>query len=61
MSQRLPNGNTLVVVSEPGQVLEVAPDGEVVWSCFVNDFVSTARRYGPEQLPFLGGGQRARP
>ncbi len=29
--QRLPNGNTLIVESEAGRALEVAPAGEVVW------------------------------
>ncbi|MCZ6784416.1 MAG: hypothetical protein O7G30_14030, partial [Proteobacteria bacterium] len=30
-SQRLPNGNHLVAVSNEGEAFEVAPDGEVVW------------------------------
>ncbi|MCZ6784389.1 MAG: aryl-sulfate sulfotransferase [Proteobacteria bacterium] len=30
-AQRLPNGNTLVSVSNEGQAFEVTPDGEVVW------------------------------
>ena len=29
--QRLPNGNTLVSLARPGRLVEVAPDGEVVW------------------------------
>lgn len=33
--QRLPNGNTLITSGVPGRVLEVTPDGEVVW-----DFLS---------------------
>ena len=61
MSQRLPNGNTLVVNSEGGELLEVTRGKEVVWSCSLNRFITTARRYAPDQLPFLGGGQRARP
>jgi hypothetical protein len=61
MSQRLPNGNTLVVNSEKGELLEVTRDKEVVWSCTLPSFVSTGRRYAPEQLHFLKEGQRARP
>ncbi len=61
MSQRLPNGNTLVVVSERGEILEVTRDKEVAWSCSMNAFIATARRYAPGQLHFLKGGQRARP
>jgi len=34
----MPNGNTLIVESEPGRVFEVAPDGEIVW-----EFVSPHR------------------
>jgi hypothetical protein len=31
---RLPNGNTLITVSETGRALEVTPDGEIVWDFF---------------------------
>jgi hypothetical protein len=61
MNQRLSNGNTLIVNSEGGQILEVTRSHEVVWSWSLPGFVSTARRYAPEQLPFLKGGPRARP
>jgi len=61
LSQRLPNGNTLICISEPGEVLEVTQNKEVVWSFSVNSYVTTARRYGPEQVRFLTGDQRARP
>jgi len=37
-SHRLPNGNTLIVESEPGRVFEVTPIGEIVW-----EFVSPHR------------------
>ncbi len=30
-AQRLPNGNTLICVSEEGALVEVTPDGETVW------------------------------
>ena len=49
--QRLPNGNTLIVVSAAGQILEVTPSHEVAWTCFLNSFVSTARRYAPNNSP----------
>jgi hypothetical protein len=56
MCQRLPNGNTLVVNSESGELLEVTPNKEVVWSCSTNKrYVTTARRYGPDQVSFLKG------
>ncbi|HWB12898.1 MAG TPA: arylsulfotransferase family protein [Pirellulales bacterium] len=61
MCQRLPNGNTLIVVSESGELIEVTQDKEVVWSCSAGGSVSTARRYAADQLPFLSGDQRARP
>lgn len=35
LAERLPNGNTLITVSEPGRVLEVTPEHEIVWE-FVN-------------------------
>jgi len=34
-NQRLPNGNTLIVESDNGRALEVAPNGTIVWE-FVN-------------------------
>lgn len=60
MAQRLPNGNTLVVDSEGGEVLEVTPNREVVWSYATGRFVTTARRYNADDLRFLGG-RHARP
>lgn len=33
----LPNGNLLITESKPGRILEVAPDGEVVWS-YINQW-----------------------
>ncbi len=53
MSQRLPNGNTLVVDSEGGEILEVSPDQEVVWSYSPGRFITSARRYGADELKFL--------
>jgi hypothetical protein len=62
MTQRLPNGNTLIVNSDGGEVFEVTADREVVWSCSCGRMeLNRARRYTPDQLHFLKGGQRARP
>ena len=61
MCQRLPNGNTLIVDSQGGEIFEVTCDKEVVWSCAASPVLTTARRYGPRQVQFLKGGTRARP
>jgi hypothetical protein len=62
MSQRLPNGNTLVVNSVGGEVLEVTAAQEVVWSCSSSGVeFKRARRYTPDELPFLKGVAHARP
>jgi hypothetical protein len=60
MAQRLPNGNTLIVISEEKEMIEVTQSKEVVWTCLANSFISTARRYGPDQLSFLKPDQRPR-
>jgi hypothetical protein len=60
-SQRLPNGNTLIVNSQGGEFLEVTADKEPVWSCSIPKFIHMGRRYSPAQVPFLKGGARARP
>ncbi len=62
MCQRLPNGNTLIVNSDGGEAFEVTPNREVVWSCSSGGVeMNRARRYTPEQLPFLKGAPRDRP
>lgn len=61
LTQRLPNGNTLVVNSVGGEVFEVTPAREVVWSSSCGMELYRARRYVPEQLPFLKETHRARP
>jgi hypothetical protein len=54
MCQRLPNGNTLIVNSDGGEVFEVTADRDVVWSLSCGRAeLNRARRYLPEQLPFL--------
>lgn len=59
--QRLPNGNTFIVNSEGGEMVEVTREKEVVWSSYVDNYITTARRYAPHQLLFLEESQRARP
>jgi hypothetical protein len=61
MCQRLPNGNTFIVVSESGQMMEVTPDAVVVWSYTLGRFIASARRYQPDQLLFLGPDKHVRP
>jgi hypothetical protein len=62
MCQRLPNGNTLIANHGASEFFEVTPDREVVWSCSSgHSELYRARRYAPEQLPFLGRDAHARP
>jgi hypothetical protein len=62
MCQRLPNGNTLIVNSDGGEVFEVTPAREDVWSCSCGRVdLNSARRNTPDHLPFLKGGPRERP
>jgi hypothetical protein len=60
MSQRLPNGNTLIVNSVGGTVFEVTPDRDLVWSSTCGVELYRARRFTPEQVPFVKETQRAR-
>lgn len=52
----LPNGNRLITESDGGRLLEVAPDGDIVWA-FVNPV-----RGGDEDrfIPVVSSGQRVR-
>jgi len=52
--QRLPNGNTLISESDGGRLLEITPDGTIVWE-FHNP-----RRGGPEGglVAVVNGGER---
>jgi hypothetical protein len=62
MCQRLANGNTLIVNSVRGECFEVTSSQEIVWSCSSGGVtMNRARRYSPDQLPFLTGGPRERP
>lgn len=60
MAQRLPNGNTLVVDADDGELMEIGADRRMVWRYSTGRFTTTARRYAPADLKFLGG-RDARP
>jgi hypothetical protein len=53
MCQRLANGNTLIVSSEDGKILEVTHDKKRAWSTSIGRIVTSARRYSPDQVRFL--------
>jgi hypothetical protein len=55
--ERLANGNTLITESDGGRLLEVAPDGEIVWEYF------NPVRGGEadELIPVVSWGQRIEP
>jgi hypothetical protein len=73
MSQRLPNGNTLIVDPDNRRLLEVTRGKELVWENFcpwpaaapgqqgAARAITGARRYRAEELTFLKGVARARP
>jgi hypothetical protein len=74
MCQRLPNGNTLIVNSagstnprsqviegSKGDILEVSPTNEVVWTCTCDGYINWARRYQPGELHYLKENERPRP
>jgi hypothetical protein len=61
MSQRLPNGNTLIADTTGAQIVEVSAGGEIVWSCTCAGMVHLARRYSSDELHFLEGKQGPRP
>lgn len=61
VTQRLPNRNTLIVPSDTGQLFEVTPDREIVWSrSFGRVSLNCARRHMAGQLPFLDKDRRPR-
>jgi len=51
--QRLGNGNTLIVNTWAGELMEITYKKELVWSCSCHDHVTSARRYHPSQIDFL--------
>jgi hypothetical protein len=62
MKQRLPNSNTLIVDPDNGRIFEVTLDKELVWESYcprVVTALTSARRYHPDELPFLKGASRA--
>jgi hypothetical protein len=73
VKQRLPNGNTLVVDPDNRRLFEVTQSKELVWENFCpmpplppnqrarTRAITSARRYGAEELTFLKGVARARP
>jgi Arylsulfotransferase (ASST) len=69
--QRLPNGNPLILDSDGGRIIEATPEKKTVWEfAGPNDmalpqrhnvaFLTGARRYSEEELPFLKGKASAR-
>ena len=55
--ERLANGNTLITESDGGRLLEVAPDGEIVW-----EYVNPVRGGEADELiPVVSWGQRIDP
>ncbi len=59
--QRLPKGNMLVLTSRDGELLEVKDNKDVVWRCQLGAGIPFARRYAPDQVQFLEGGESAKP
>ena len=45
-AQRLPNGNTLATLGTKGELMEITPDGTVVWDYLV--------RWGPADPAYPG-------
>src|SRR5699024_6447040 len=55
--QRLPNGNTLITVSNPGRLVEVTPDGDIVW-----EYINPMRGGEADQFtPVISSGIRIDP
>ena len=73
-TQRLPNGNTLIVHPTMGRIFEVTASKKSVWQSFcfgpivdskpnmrLIPHITTARRYSADQITFLKGIAQARP
>lgn len=56
-AQRLPNGNTLINSANPGRLIEVTPEHEIVWEWIepTHPAVYTAIRVPPEWMPVSHG------
>jgi hypothetical protein len=61
MSQRLPNGNTLILDAANGNIMELTQKKELAWSCSLRVPIACAERYSAEQASFLGEDQLPRP
>lgn len=64
--QRLANGNTLIVESEKGRVVEVTEDGQIAWEYYTDlrrdgdiPVISAADRFTAAELPFLSKTKKA--
>lgn len=73
-TQRLPNGNTLIIHPDVSRIFEVTAGRKQVWESFcrgpfvdrekkirINPHINSARRYPADQLVFLQGRARPRP
>jgi hypothetical protein len=67
-TQRLPNGNTLLVDPNGGRILEVTRDKHLVWEYSApsairkhNEAITSAHRYAAKELKFLSASARPRP
>jgi outer membrane protein assembly factor BamB len=58
--ERLPNGNTLITEAAGGRLLEVSPDGRIVWE-FINPVRATHPDSGGTILPIVSWAQRIPP
>jgi hypothetical protein len=57
--QRLANGNTLIVETDGGRILEVTPEGDIVW-----EFLNPVRHQDPKEkpkIPVIGWAERLDP
>jgi hypothetical protein len=58
--QRLPNGNTLIIESDGGRIVEVTPGGEIVWE-FLNPDRAPGRDGAGELIAVIASARRILP
>lgn len=58
--EREPNGNTLITEAHGGRLLEVTPDGRIVWE-FINPIRATHPQTGESIIPIVSWAQRIAP
>jgi hypothetical protein len=58
--QRLENGNTLIVESDGGRIVEVTPKGEIAWE-FLNPVRHKDEPAQPPKIPVIGWAERIDP